>query len=151
MNHVDNPFKSPAVLSKAERNRINQANWRKRNPEKAKENCREYYYKNRDKELQRKKKYFQRYKESGYSDKRRLYQRVNCRYRRLSAKCENPLTVEEWMDILKKSGFKCSVCGSSNDLTMDHLIPISKGGLHTKSNIGVKCRKCNSSKGSKII
>jgi 5-methylcytosine-specific restriction endonuclease McrA len=125
--------------------------WRKRNPEKNRIYCRKYYVDNREKELLRKKEDFLKFKSAGYSDKRRMYQRLNCRYRRLAAKCESPLTQKEWMDILDAADYKCSECSSTEDLTMDHLIPISKGGLHTKSNIGVKCRKCNSVKGSKII
>lgn len=32
------------------------------------------------------------------------------------------------------------------DLTMDHLIPLSRGGRSTKKNIVVSCKQCNSLK-----
>lgn len=41
----------------------------------------------------------------------------------------------------------CSRCGSSKDLTADHIVPLASGGSSTLSNIQVLCRKCNSSKG----
>lgn len=127
-----------------------QREYRKRNPGKNAEACRKYYLENKSKELLRKKRDFQKFKSAGYSDKHRMYQRLNCRYRSIAKKCENTLTEKEWFEILEQANYKCKRCGSSDDLTMDHVIPISKGGLHTKSNIDVLCRKCNSSKGAKI-
>ena len=125
--------------------------YRRKHPQKNKDACRKYYHNNRAKEIARKKLDFQKFKKAGYSDKHRMYQRLNCRYRHLATKCENPLTETEWFEILESADFKCTNCGSSEDLTMDHIIPISKGGQHTRTNIGVLCRSCNSSKGSKII
>lgn len=43
----------------------------------------------------------------------------------------------------------CSYCGSTEDLTGDHITPVSVGGLNTPSNIRVLCRACNSSRGAK--
>lgn len=43
----------------------------------------------------------------------------------------------------------CYHCGQKfqrEDLTMDHLIPISRGGKSTKKNIVVSCKQCNSLK-----
>ncbi|WP_438291776.1 HNH endonuclease [Streptomyces sp. HUAS TT7] len=44
---------------------------------------------------------------------------------------------------------QCSRCGSTRDLTGDHIIPLSKGGTSALSNIAVLCRRCNSSKGNR--
>jgi 5-methylcytosine-specific restriction enzyme A len=41
----------------------------------------------------------------------------------------------------------CSECGSTHDLTGDHIKPLAHGGLNTPSNIQVLCRKCNSRAG----
>lgn len=35
-------------------------------------------------------------------------------------------------------------------LTMDHLIPIARGGTSTKKNCVVACKECNSKKGGKL-
>lgn len=45
----------------------------------------------------------------------------------------------------------CQYCGSSKDLTIDHIIPLSRGGENTFDNVTVACRRCNSRKGNKII
>ena len=46
---------------------------------------------------------------------------------------------------------ECKRCGSILDLTLDHIIPVSKGGETTDSNLQVLCRSCNSRKGTKIL
>jgi 5-methylcytosine-specific restriction endonuclease McrA len=44
---------------------------------------------------------------------------------------------------------KCVNCNSSNNLTIDHHFPLSKGNPLSLSNAVVLCRSCNSSKGAK--
>lgn len=45
----------------------------------------------------------------------------------------------------------CIYCGCAENLSWDHLIPISKGGPNIISNQVVACKSCNSSKGNKDI
>jgi hypothetical protein len=40
-------------------------------------------------------------------------------------------------------------CGSTEDLTGDHVVPLSEGGMNVPSNIGVLCRSCNSRRGAR--
>jgi len=43
----------------------------------------------------------------------------------------------------------CHYCGnrvSPKSLTMDHIIPISRGGKSTKGNVVTACRECNTLK-----
>ena len=42
----------------------------------------------------------------------------------------------------------CCYCGAVTILTLDHLMPISKGGRDTADNIVWACKSCNSSKGA---
>ncbi len=42
----------------------------------------------------------------------------------------------------------CCYCGSAGQLSVDHLIPTSRGGLESGDNIVWSCRACNSSKGA---
>lgn len=44
----------------------------------------------------------------------------------------------------------CVSCESINDLSIDHVIPISKGGNNIKSNVQILCKSCNSKKSNKI-
>lgn len=43
----------------------------------------------------------------------------------------------------------CHYCGRSTppkELTMDHIVPISRGGRSTKGNIVAACKECNTAK-----
>jgi len=42
--------------------------------------------------------------------------------------------------------YHCEQKFSRDELTMDHLIPLSRGGRTTKKNIVVSCKQCNSLK-----
>jgi len=44
---------------------------------------------------------------------------------------------------------ECYYCGRATpprDLTMDHIVPISRGGRSTKSNVVAACKQCNNKK-----
>lgn len=43
-------------------------------------------------------------------------------------------------------GGQCNYCGATEDLTLDHIRPASKGGKNEPSNYQILCRTCNSSK-----
>jgi len=48
---------------------------------------------------------------------------------------------------------KCVRCGNGHDkstLTMDHIIPVSKGGKGGKNNCQVMCEDCNQLKGDNV-
>ena len=41
----------------------------------------------------------------------------------------------------------CSICYVTTNLTVDHIIPRSRGGTNDPDNLQVLCRSCNSRKG----
>ncbi len=45
-------------------------------------------------------------------------------------------------------GHRCAYCDATGKLEIEHVVPISKGGLHHISNIVPACHACNSSKRS---
>ena len=49
-------------------------------------------------------------------------------------------------EVLKRDQHRCQYCRSNRQLTLDHVIPRSKGGLHTWDNVVAACEPCNSSK-----
>ena len=54
-----------------------------------------------------------------------------------------------WRREIKESfGNKCVYCGSTNNLTIDHVHPRTLGGKDEASNLVCACRKCNQAKGS---
>jgi 5-methylcytosine-specific restriction endonuclease McrA len=54
-------------------------------------------------------------------------------------------------EVLKRDHYTCQYCGSSKHLTLDHVIPRSRGGLHTWDNVVTACERCNSKKGDKTL
>jgi len=53
------------------------------------------------------------------------------------------------LKVYKKDGYCCVMCNSSHDLSLDHIIPESKGGASTIDNLQTMCMRCNSVKGVK--
>jgi 5-methylcytosine-specific restriction endonuclease McrA len=51
----------------------------------------------------------------------------------------------------KRDGHKCQYCGSTRGLTIDHVIPRSKGGKDTWENMVTACGVCNTRKGDKML
>ena len=64
-------------------------------------------------------------------------------------------TIEEREDILAKSGGKCAHCGKEifvgYGATVDHFIPLSKGGTNRMINLIPLCFDCNQKKNRRIM
>lgn len=52
--------------------------------------------------------------------------------------------------MLKRDGHRCVKCSSKHRLTMDHVIPKSKGGKTTLKNVQTLCFTCNQEKADRI-
>lgn len=60
------------------------------------------------------------------------------------------------LEVFMADGYTCYLCGKKTDPrksyphpkspTIDHVIPISKGGLHERANCRTACARCNSAK-----
>ena len=84
------------------------------------------------------RKSYRKHKES------RLHYYRQLSYKRRHAKGKH--TLREWNELKERFDNKCVFCGASNQLTRDHIIPISKGGNSFIENIQPLCRSCNSKK-----
>ena len=51
--------------------------------------------------------------------------------------------------IMKRDGNKCGYCGSTHNLTIDHIIPRSRGGGNSWMNLVTCCHRCNGKKDNK--
>jgi 5-methylcytosine-specific restriction endonuclease McrA len=45
--------------------------------------------------------------------------------------------------IYRRDNYQCVYCGSKKELTLDHVIPKSKGGPNDWENLVTSCSKCN--------
>ena len=52
--------------------------------------------------------------------------------------------------VLERDGHACRHCGDMETLSMDHIIPRSRGGPTTYENLQTLCRSCNSRKGARM-
>lgn len=49
-------------------------------------------------------------------------------------------------NIFRRDGHMCGYCTSTRDLTLDHILPKSRGGGNTWNNLVTCCKKCNNTK-----
>ena len=70
--------------------------------------------------------------------------RINADRRRL---IPTPIKLEVW----KRDGGKCSICGASDELHFDHIVPFAKGGTSlTAANVQLLCARHNIQKSDRI-
>jgi 5-methylcytosine-specific restriction endonuclease McrA len=51
--------------------------------------------------------------------------------------------------VLRRDKYACQYCGNTKKLTLDHVMPRSKGGKHSWDNVVIACEPCNSRKGDR--
>lgn len=59
---------------------------------------------------------------------------------------------KDLMLTMLKSGisYECAACGERNNIHVDHITPLSKGGGNGVENLQFLCGPCNSKKGTKL-
>jgi hypothetical protein len=55
----------------------------------------------------------------------------------------------EWVEICARYDNRCLACGTTDDITIDHIVPLSLGGPNTIDNVQPLCRRCNGVKQQK--
>lgn len=73
----------------------------------------------------------------------------NRRARKLAA--EGRFTKDEWLALCTKYDNLCLACGKREPLTVDHIVPLAKGGSNWISNLQPLCRSCNGRKHTQTI
>lgn len=79
---------------------------------------------------------------------------LNNKRRALSMKASGSHTQGEWENLKAQYNWTCPHCNRKEPiikLTVDHIIPLSKGGSHNIENIQPLCKGCNSRKKDKIV
>lgn len=88
----------------------------------------------------------------------RRYERHQARHAAVAARRRAKIktgTFEKFTraEIIERDRSICHLCGkvcAPNEIHIDHVIPLSKGGTHTRGNVKVACATCNISKGASI-
>lgn len=120
------------------------------------EHVRQSYEKNRDKYIPTRRLYYAANREKVLAANRQwvkdnperaaLISRLK-KHRRRNA---GVLTSDDWGTVLNVYDHRCLACGA-DETTIDHVIPVSKGGTNTIDNVQPLCRDCNTRKGVKTI
>lgn len=88
------------------------------------------------------------------TERGREMNRFYCQKRRAMKKNApiNDYTVKQWKDCLDHFNNECAYCGKKKEvLDQEHVIPISRGGSNTKTNIIPSCGSCNYTKGTRTL
>lgn len=118
--------------------------WNTKNREQYNANMRAWREKNKEKVAANNKKW--REENPGG---RKIYD-----HRRRDAAIKNgkfKITVREWNRMIARYNGCCAYCGSSEKITMDHVVPLSRGGRHSIGNVLPACFSCNVRKNAKFI
>lgn len=88
------------------------------------------------------------------TERGREVNRMSCQRRRARKNKSpfNDFTTDQWEACLDAFDNTCAYCGKNTEvLEQEHVIPISRGGSNTKTNIIPSCGSCNYSKGAKTM
>jgi len=69
----------------------------------------------------------------------------------LKLRTRDPIDPELIKLVFKLYEYECMYCCSKENLSLEHILPITRGGDNNFENLGVACKSCNSSKGNKTI
>jgi len=126
----------------------------------------EYLERNRETILQKAKDWYSNNKQKKkdydkFSPKRKEYTKATLKqksiayhnYKARKANQTDPpgweLTKDFWDTLVQKYDNRCCYCRQETKLTIEHVVPLSRGGKHSASNIAPACGSCNYSKSDK--
>jgi len=136
------------------------------NKEELTERGKQYRQKNKKKIVERSKQYY-RVNREDILVKRRQYSRTKrgkadnkiAAQKRRALKMGVGYEIFDSVEIFERDGYRCQHCGKKTRPdyknpnhpkypNLDHIIPLSKGGAHTRKNTQCLCHQCNMEKGS---
>lgn len=135
------------------RERSNELRRKKRaaDPEPERQRARAYRAKNRDKARAWHRRWYEKHGANWYPEYRRLNpERVRDMNHRRRAATKDPCgeTLDRIAAILS---LPCAYCGSDENIEVDHIVPLSRGGEHVPENLAPACQRCNRSKHNKLL
>lgn len=129
--------------------------WREGNREKTRAISNAWFKRNPGTASKASKSWRDRYPER-YKASQKNWRLENAHYWRIRHLQEQSVpsdfTCADWECVLEEFSHACAYCLRQDvKLTMDHVVPISKGGAHTVGNIVPACKSCNSKKRDRSI
>jgi len=141
-------YREDPEYRKDKQERLNK--WRNNNREHVREHLNKYRRDRYNNDEEYKNKVLESNREFRKTEAGRIANVVGTqRYIAKKSRLPNDLTVAEYQECLEYFGGACCYCGTVTNLVQEHVVPVSKGGGTTKSNIVCACPSCNSSKGNK--
>jgi len=129
----------------AEQIREYQNKWHRKNAERKSEYGKKYYQENKGRYREWYKKWREENREllraidSNKRDRRRAKMKSNGTFK---------VTTKDAKKLYQKN---CVFCGTHENIVIDHVIPIAKGGVHGIGNLQPLCYSCNSRKSDKYM
>jgi len=131
--------------------------WRKDNPEKTREYHRLFAERYPEKECKRHRLkgriYYKKNPEKAKAASRawgaKNPEKVALKNSRRRAKTSEFEVREK--DIARIYAQPCAACGTKERITLDHIVPLARGGKHSVGNFQPLCHSCNCSKGAKLM
>jgi len=132
--------------------------WRSENPEKVAAQYARQRKNNEQGYFERQRRYRERHKHQLF-EKGRRYRAENKRYflekaaqrRKLKKDTSDGTVTNAYLtSLLASQDYRCVYCKcdlNDSGKHLDHIVPLSRGGLHTASNVQWTCPTCNLSKG----
>lgn len=130
----------------------------------------QYYIDNKEKVTKRHKQYFlnnkeeilkyrKQYRKQYYQTEKGKNAERKASHKRRALKLCVEYEIFNPSEILERNGYKCQLCGKKTRPdyknpnhplypNLDHIIPLSKGGAHTRLNTQCLCHQCNMEKGA---
>lgn len=129
---------------RAEQNRKANRVYITKNPELQKARQADWYSRNKSEHAAYGREYRERTIEQSRAREANIAQRRRARRR------ENGVLSVSSKDILALLSQPCLACGTCESITIEHLVPLARGGRHSIGNLAPLCQSCNSSKGSML-
>jgi 5-methylcytosine-specific restriction endonuclease McrA len=134
------------TINKSKRLKYEKEYWsRPENKNRRKQIVKKSASKNRDHHKEVRKEYLKT--DNGLNAQRKSGQVTRCKGKGVYIERVDPL------EIYDEQGGICYICFvkfNFKGMEMDHVIPISKGGEHKKSNVKMCCSACNKKKGASL-
>lgn len=136
--------------------KIGLAKWKKENREHVKQRDKDYRKEHKEDRTEYNKQWHKDHPGHKLEWERENRKKNPERYRNKTRRRRAKLAECETFYILPKEltrlyNSPCVTCGTTEGITMDHIVPVAKRGRHSIGNLQPMCGSCNSSKGDTLM